>query len=82
MQKTDSALRPASEIPLIHACAMLAEHGVFICYQPLWGMVVSGKIPSVRRGARVFLTDDQADLARKVNQDLASRQRLPKKTAA
>lgn len=69
------------EIPLITACAALTEHGVFIRYQTLWGMVVSGRIPSVRRGARVLLTIDPADLARTVRQELASRQKPPKKAA-
>jgi hypothetical protein len=69
------------EIPLITACATLAEHGVSIRYQTLWGMVVSGRIPSVRRGARVFLLIDPADLARTVRQELASRQKPPKAAA-
>ena len=63
---TPAAPLPADHTPLTTACAVLAKHGTVISYSSLWGLCASGRLPTVRRGARLYLVGLPADLARLV----------------
>ena len=61
---------PANLIPLTSACAALAQRGVSIGYNSLWTLTASGRIPTKRRGNRIYLIGSLPDLAKAVAREL------------
>lgn len=51
-------------VPLTGALIAMAPHGVHLSYSQAWGMIVTGKLPSIKRGNRLYLVGQPADLAK------------------
>lgn len=51
-------------LPLTGALIAMAPYGVDLSYSQAWGMIVTGKLPSIKRGNRLYLVGQPADLAR------------------